>query len=294
MALAARVQVRVTAESSGSASVVCWPDRRTELIASTNPDTGPIQAALDWFAITEPQRIEITSPVSGGSGLGGSSAMLVALVTALAAGLGERVAAAQAARTAFILERIQCGRPVGQQDHWAAAIGGALELVIDPAGVARTRSLPALQAAIDSLLEQGALMLLRTPITRSSAAPLNAQASILSGGRAFGGVTSLVDEFYSAFCAQNTPKIGALLDRHWQAKRAFNPSTSNLQLDRWYEQLREAGALGAKVIGAGAGGYLLVASPDTTQHNVGSTAAELGLQRWMVSCDEHGVRVESE
>ena len=46
-------------------------------------------------------------------------------------------------------------------------------------------------------------------------------------------------------------------------------------IDRWYEQARAAGAIGGKLLGAGAGGFLLLMVPPDRQHEVIRAVPEL-------------------
>ncbi len=55
----------------------------------------------------------------------------------------------------------------------------------------------------------------------------------------------------------DTEYFAALMHEHWEHKKKRSTSMSNPNIDRWYEQGRAAGALGGKLVGAGAGGFLL-------------------------------------
>ena len=58
-------------------------------------------------------------------------------------------------------------------------------------------------------------------------------------------------------------KLGALLDRGWQAKRSLASGISSSAIDDSYDRARQAGALGGKIAGAGGGGFLfLIVPPD--------------------------------
>ena len=51
--------------------------------------------------------------------------------------------------------------------------------------------------------------------------------------------------------------VGCILDKGWQLKRQLANTITTDQIDTWYHQAREAGAVGGKLCGAGGGGFLL-------------------------------------
>ena len=76
--------------------------------------------------------IEITTladiPSSGGSGLGSSSAVTVGLIHALLAYQGRQVPGEELAELACAIEIERCGKPIGKQDQYVAALGGIRDL----------------------------------------------------------------------------------------------------------------------------------------------------------------------
>ena len=62
--------------------------------------------------------------------------------------------------------------------------------------------------------------------------------------------------------------LGSALNKSWQAKRALASGVSNSRIDDAVETALAAGAAGAKVTGAGGGGFLLVVCPLETQRVV--------------------------
>ena len=51
--------------------------------------------------------------------------------------------------------------------------------------------------------------------------------------------------------------LGALLEAAWQAKRGITASVSNEELDALHDRILALGASGAKLLGAGGGGFFL-------------------------------------
>ena len=71
---------------------------------------------------------------------------------------------------------------------------------------------------------------------------------------------------------QNTCGFGKLLDEAWKVKRELSPLVSNAELDDFYEKCLSLGAMAGCIMGAGAGGYMLVMeNPDAEgelRHNL--------------------------
>ena len=61
---------------------------------------------------------------------------------------------------------------------------------------------------------------------------------------------------------------GVALNKSWEAKRMLAAGVSNPQIDEAVEAALSAGATGAKVTGAGGGGFLLVVCPLEAQRAV--------------------------
>jgi D-glycero-alpha-D-manno-heptose-7-phosphate kinase len=56
-----------------------------------------------------------------------------------------------------------------------------------------------------------------------------------------------------------------MMQEHWELKQRRSPSISNSAINRWYEIGRDAGAVGGKIVGAVAGGFLLFYTLDRTR-----------------------------
>ena len=79
--------------------------------------------------------VEITTLAdipSSGSGLGSSSSVTVGLLHALFAYRGRQVSAEELAERACAIEIERCGKPIGKQDQYIAALGGIRDLRFGP------------------------------------------------------------------------------------------------------------------------------------------------------------------
>jgi D-glycero-alpha-D-manno-heptose-7-phosphate kinase len=53
----------------------------------------------------------------------------------------------------------------------------------------------------------------------------------------------------------DTSRFGALMHEHWQLKRRRTAGMATSETDRLYELAMASGAVGGKLVGAGAGGF---------------------------------------
>ncbi|MEP6663126.1 MAG: kinase, partial [Verrucomicrobiota bacterium] len=67
---------------------------------------------------------------------------------------------------------------------------------------------------------------------------------------------------------QSLIKFGELLHQAWMAKRSLSDKISNAQVDALFEQARNAGAIGGKLLGAGGGGFVVLFVPPEKQGHV--------------------------
>jgi len=207
--------------------------------------------------------VEITTLAdipSAGSGLGSSSSVTVGLLHALFAYQGNQVSAEELAERACAIEIDRCRKPIGKQDQYAAAFGGICDIRFGPGdrvSVDEVQLPPAQRRRL-----QGELLLFFTGITRSADCILGEQTANV-GDRIpqLDQLRDLAGEAASGLRSGNLSALGIALSKSWQAKRMLATGVSNPQIDDAVEAALEAGASGAKVTGAGGGGFLLVACP---------------------------------
>ena len=83
----------------------------------------------------------------------------------------------------------------------------------------------------------------------------------------------------------DTEGFAAIMHEHWEHKKKRSALMSNPRIDRWYQCGREAGALGGKLVGAGAGGFLLFYTRDPGALRQAMKAEGLGEVRFTFDHD---------
>src|SRR5204863_446346 len=70
-------------------------------------------------------------------------------------------------------------------------------------------------------------------------------------------------------------EFGELLHEAWTHKRKLSEMVTTGEIDRMYDEAREAGAIGGKLLGAGGGGFMLLVVPPERQTAVRQRLAKL-------------------
>jgi D-glycero-alpha-D-manno-heptose-7-phosphate kinase len=214
--------------------------------------------------------VEITTLAdipSAGSGLGSSSAVTVGLLQALFTYQGRQLTAEELADRACAIEIDRCRKPIGKQDQYAAAYGGVCDIHFGPGDrvvVDQLSLAPDVRRRV-----QDELLLFFTGTTRSANTILGEQtANIADRLVQLAQLRDLAGEAAAGLRAGDVDALGAAVNKSWAAKRELASGVSNSQIDEAVEAALAAGASGAKVTGAGGGGFLLVVCPLENQRRV--------------------------
>lgn len=222
--------------------------------------------------------IHLHSEAPPGSGLGSSSAMVVACILSLARFLGVVLSAPQVADLAYRIERVDLAVSGGLQDQYATAFGGINWTVY---GAREVRVSPVyIRPSVMHDLELR-LMLWHTGQTHLSGGILRDQidayerqdAGVLARLKEMKGLATQMRE---ALEMGDLDGFGRTLDASWHMKRNLTEAISNDLIDRLYTTGRRSGALGGKVIGAGGGGYVLFYVPERRRATVIQELGKVG------------------
>ena len=236
--------------------------------------------------------VEITTladiPSAGGSGLGSSSAVTVGLLHALFAYRGRQVTAEELADRACIIELDRCGKPIGKQDQYIAALGGIRDIRFGPGDQVMAEELE-LPAATRRELQRH-IMLFYTGVTRSANSILAEQtANIKATHDQLDVLRDLAGLAADRLRCGDVDALGEAMRKGWEAKRQLATGISNPQIDTAIDRALEAGATGAKLTGAGGGGFLLVICPAERQRAVRESLADMA--ELPVKLDRLGSRI---
>ena len=225
---------------------------------------------------------------SSGSGLGSSSSVTVGLLHALSAYQGRQFSGEELAEQACTIEIDLCGKPIGKQDQYIAALGGIRDLHFGPGPDVVAKEIEL--SSIDRRALQAQIMLFYTGITRSADTILRAQsANIAATLPQLNCLRDLAAATSERLRSGDVEAVGSAIRQGWETKRQLASGVSNEQIDRAVDQALEAGATGVKVTGAGGGGFLLVICPPEHQRAVRQSLST--LKELPIRLDRLGSRV---
>ncbi len=236
--------------------------------------------------------LELRSDFPRGAGLGGSSAAGVALQAAFAAWCGERISPTTLAERSRRTEVEGLGVAGGFQDHYAAALGGALGLrFTDHVAVERITLSPDVRSALEERCT-----IVYTGESRISGDTINGVMDAYRAGdpgvtRALAAMRDLAARMVDALKLGDIDRLAGLVDEHWSHQRALHPRITTPGIERVMKLARDAGALGCKALGASGGGSVLVIAPEGTGARVRDALATAG-EVLDFRIDERGAMVE--
>lgn len=249
-----------------------------------------IKAVLNHFEVSKGFDMFLHCDAPPGSGLGGSSTVIVSLIGAVTEWLNLPLSQYEVARLAYVLEREELGFAGGKQDQYSAVFGGFNYIEFRGKDVIVTP----LRVTGEVLNELHYHMLLcYTGRTRESAKIIQDQQRDYRSGQnreALDSTKRLAAETKDALMKGEIRKIGELLNESWEQKKRLTTHITNEWIDRIYETARESGAIGGKISGAGGGGFMFFICEYDRKHMVAEELQKLGVELVNFNFDKHGLQ----
>lgn len=206
--------------------------------------------------------VTISDIPSVGTGLGSSSALTVGLLNALFAVRGLRVPSKDLAEMACEIEIGKLKHPIGKQDQYATAYGGFNHITFNKDGSVKVEDLydgwgTGRQQLLNELINSLALFYI--PNGRRTAKILNKyKAGIQKNRGLLDKHLALVHRFLDALDKGviSNGEVGRGLSVAWAIKKESSPATNGL-VDSAISSVISGGAYGAKMCGAGQGGFMV-------------------------------------
>lgn len=251
-----------------------------------------IREALTMHPVGPYLEIVSLADIPSGTGLGSSGTFTVGLLKAIYGFKREHVATEALAEEACRIEIDHLSRAVGKQDQYIAAFGGLTSFEFCQDDDVRVSPLKISNQTLHDLEER--LLLFFTGYSRDAESMLEDQKTrserkdpaMLENLHAIADIGRRVRD---ALGSGDTHGFAELMNEHWERKRGRTTGMSTDDIDRWYAAGRANGALGGKLVGAGAGGFLMfyASEPETLR----AAMAREGLSELRFIFDHDGSSV---
>ena len=245
-----------------------------------------VREAMKLLKIDGGMEITSVADIPGrGSGLGSSSSFTVGLLHALHAYAERYASAEQLAREACEIEIERCGEPIGKQDQYAAAFGGLNFIQFHEDDSVSVEPILCKRETLREI--QDNILVFYTGITRSASDVLKHQQSAVASEKKKQSVmrkmVALAEQMKSELQRNRAGAFGEIIHEGWLLKKSLTSGISTDAIDDWYAKARKAGAVGGKLLGAGAGGFLMFYAPPEKHEAI---TQSLGKLRRMDFCFE--------
>lgn len=206
-----------------------------------------------------------------GSGLGTSSTLVVAILGAFAEWLKLPLGEYDLAQLAYDIERVDLKMAGGKQDQYAATFGGVNFMEFSANHKVIVNPLRIKDTYLNELAHN--LLLYYTQTSRFSSTIIEMQASnvVSKNQESIEAMHQLKKQavmMKEALLKGELDRIGEILDFGWRNKKKMAEGITNPRIDDIYETVRQAGASGGKISGAGGGGFMIFYCPGETRNNV--------------------------
>lgn len=271
-------------------------DLKTLDDAASVPALQLVRSALTRSGLTSGIRVRVGAAVPRGSGMGGSAALGVALLAALGTYRdGVMPDRETLFHQALEMETLDLGTVAGGQDQRASVYGGLSVLRYGKQGMVAD-SMTITRSTRDCI-ERG-LIIADAGAGRLSSNVLTLVRERFRSGDANSAASlqRLVQtaESIAERASALTPTfLGPMLTAAWTAQKALSSRVSTPRIEALLAIGLSAGAKGGKVLGAGGGGYVLLASEYADRPTVRAALVATGTSTLTFGVEDEGVRLDA-
>ncbi|HBL51715.1 MAG: hypothetical protein A3D24_02540 [Candidatus Blackburnbacteria bacterium RIFCSPHIGHO2_02_FULL_39_13] len=252
------------------------------------------KAAINKMKISQGLDITIKGNFPPGSGLGSSSAAIVALIGALSKLTNRNINPRNIAKTAIEIEREILKVPGGWQDQYTSVYGGINNIKFYKNKRVQITPVNISANTINKL--EKSLLIFDLGGRRSEKTQQESLLKNLDKEESLKHLETLKDMTKKTIRfleKDNTDPFGTILHKSWLIKKKLNPIATNPKIDHIYNIARTNGAVGGKILGSGGGGCILLNVPVKHQKQVTSELQKLGAKRISFRFWNSGLQVKS-
>lgn len=211
------------------------------------------------------------SDALAGSGLGSSSTMVVAILSAFVEWLNLPLGEYDIASLAYEIERKDIGLSGGKQDQYAATFGGFNFMEFYENDRVIVNPLRIKSWILDEL--ETSMVLYFTGVSRESAKIIDEQTRNVAekNQKSIDAMHQLKADalvMKEALLKGEIQRFASHLSKSWEAKKNMAHTITNEAIDEIYQAALDAGAISGKISGAGGGGFMMLFVDPTKKVNV--------------------------
>ena len=218
----------------------------------------------------EPVKITTYVEAPPGSGLGSSSALVVALIAAIAEYYNVPLGEYDMAEYAIEIERKICDLPGGKQDQFAAAFGGFnfMEFLKDGRTIVNPLRL---NQKTQNMMELSTVLYYVGKPRKDSRVIENTSKGLVDSKTVLNATHEIRNaciNYKRSLLMGNFNMISELMETYWRMKLETNPHVASPEILDSYDYARKNGATAAKISGAGGGGHMVLFTEFEERHRL--------------------------
>ncbi len=245
------------------------------------------------LSIIEPNRglnIELKTDFPIGSGLGGSSAILIALIGGINYLQNFSWSNNEVIKLAFYIERVVLGISGGWQDYIASIYGGFNHIQFSQNNFSISPAI--LNPHFKAKLENNLFLCHTKSNHHSGNIHIEQEREFLSSLNSFESmktIKELSEKMKHAFEEESFSTIGQIINAGWELKKNSCQAISSKQIDEVYNYGLKAGAIAGRLLGAGGGGYFLFITNDQSRSDFIKEMTKLDFPVEEIQLESHGM-----
>lgn len=257
--------------------------KKRELYASVEhlPKRGPLHLLAEAVRFFHPSfgvEVITDNEAPRGSGLGASSALLVAVMRGLGELTGKKLQRTTLMHDASLVEAKVIGIPTGKQDYGAALFGGFKAFIWTCSGYAIQSF--AISPQFRKKIESHSLLVFSGVSHFSARSNWEILKRYIERDRrtrrAIQGIRQSAHAMVQALHQADILAVADALDREWFHRKQLALEVSADSIERMERELRGHGLLGIKACGAGGGGCLYLLVEPEVKDEAAEVVARLG------------------
>lgn len=236
-------------------------------------------------------KIQIMSDAPKGSGIGGSSAIVVSLMKGLIEFYGINCTKKDIAKYSYIAERKYSMIPGGKQDQYASVYGGINYFYFNKDDSVSIKKIK-INRNIENFINNNILLVyLRNK--RESLNIINDQIMRMNNNlNSFKKIKKNNSILYKSLVNNKFNKISEIINNSWKEKKNTSKNISNNLIDGYVKKFLSLGSTGVKISGAGGGGFfLIIIKPELRNEIIKFVKNSKNLNLYLPNLEKKGVFV---